>query len=74
MTFINRTDYLCLNSNLFFDKGLSKVNVRAMNALFASDVDVDLRNILHACQNDSDHSLDGSGNSTVCTSRSISSN
>lgn len=70
---INRTDYLCLNSNLFFDKGLSKVNVRAMNALSASDLDVDLSRILHACQNYSDHSLDESGNSTVCKRRSVSS-
>lgn len=52
-----------------FDKGLLKVNVRAMNALSASDADVDLRGILLACQNYSDHLLE-SGN-TVCRSRHI---
>eukprot|EP00066_Takifugu_rubripes_P019390 XP_011608656.1 PREDICTED: polycystic kidney disease protein 1-like 3 [Takifugu rubripes] len=46
-------------------EGLLKVNVRAMNALSAFDVDVDLSKILHACQNYSDHSLDESGNSTI---------
>lgn len=54
-----------------FHKGLLKVNVRAMNALSASDADVDLRGILLACQNYSDHLLDESGN-TVCRSRHIS--
>lgn len=32
------------------------MKVRAMNAISASDVDVDLENILLACQNYSDHS------------------
>lgn len=41
-----------------FAKGLFKVNVQAMNAFSASDVDVDLENILQACQNYSDGSLD----------------
>lgn len=36
-----------------------------MNAFFASDADVDLENILQACQNYSDHSPDEHGN-TVC--------
>lgn len=45
--------------------------MRAMNALSASDVDVDLRDILQACQNYSDNLLDESGN-TVCRSRNIS--
>lgn len=54
-----------------FDKGLLKVNVRAMNALSASDTDVDLRGILQACQNYSVHLLDESGN-TVCRSGNIS--
>lgn len=36
-----------------------------MNSISASDVDVDLRNILHACQNYSDHLLQEEAN-TVC--------
>lgn len=41
------------------------MNVRAVNAFSDSDVDVDLENILQACQNYSDHSLDENGD-TVC--------
>lgn len=59
-----------LNTNCV-GKGLLKVNVRAMNAVSASDVDVDLENILQACQNYSDRSLDEYGN-TVC--RGLASN
>lgn len=47
------------------DKGLFKVNVRAMNSISATDVDVDLRNILNACQNYSDLLLEEEAN-TVC--------
>ncbi|XP_058485671.1 polycystin-1-like protein 2 [Solea solea] len=36
-------------------EGLVKIQVRAMNAFSASDVDVDLENILEACQNHSAH-------------------
>lgn len=62
----------CLTLNLFWDfEGLLKVNVRAVNALSASDVDVDLSDILQACQNYSDNLLDESGN-TVRRSRNIS--
>ncbi|XP_044057560.1 polycystic kidney disease protein 1-like 2 isoform X2 [Siniperca chuatsi] len=43
-------------------EGLLKVKVRAMNAFSNSDVDVDLDNILQACQNYSDHSPDEHGN------------
>ncbi|XP_078114747.1 polycystin-1-like protein 2 [Sander vitreus] len=39
-------------------EGPLKVNIRAVNAFSASDVDVDLENILWACQNDSDFSPD----------------
>lgn len=60
-----------LKAKSIFDEGLLKVNVRAMNALSASDADVDLRGILQACQNYSDRLLDESGN-TVCRSRNIS--
>lgn len=45
-----------------FGKGLLKVSVRAMNAFSASDVDVDLENILEACQNYSNVSPDKHGN------------
>ncbi|XP_045888956.1 polycystic kidney disease protein 1-like 2 isoform X2 [Micropterus dolomieu] len=45
-------------------EGLLKVKVRAMNAFFASDADVDLENILQACQNYSDHSPNEHGNTT----------
>lgn len=45
-----------------FGKGLLKVNIRAMNAFSASDVDVNLEKILQICQNYSDHSLDEYGN------------
>ncbi|XP_035483332.2 polycystic kidney disease protein 1-like 2 isoform X1 [Scophthalmus maximus] len=44
--------------------GLFKVKVRAVNALSASDVDVDLENILRACQNYSDFSPVEHGNTT----------
>lgn len=47
------------------------MNVRAMNAFSASDVAVDLKGILQACQNYSDHLLDESGN-TVCRRINIS--
>ena len=47
------------------------MNVRATNALSASNMDVDLTRILLACQNYSHHLLDESGN-TVCRSRNIS--
>ncbi|XP_039983123.1 polycystic kidney disease protein 1-like 2 [Xiphias gladius] len=46
-------------------EGLLKVKVQAMNAFSAFDVDVDLENILEACQNYSDFSPDEHGN-TVC--------
>ncbi|KAM3625915.1 uncharacterized protein V6R79_019756 [Siganus canaliculatus] len=45
-------------------EGSLSVKVRAMNADSASDVEVDLDNILQACQNYSDHSLDERGNTT----------
>ncbi|KAK2854028.1 hypothetical protein Q5P01_006689 [Channa striata] len=45
-------------------EGLLKVNVRAMNAFSAFDVDVDLENILKSCQNYSDFSPDQHGNTT----------
>ncbi|XP_032371632.1 polycystic kidney disease protein 1-like 2 [Etheostoma spectabile] len=45
-------------------KGPLKVNIRAVNAISASDVDVDLENILWACQNDSDSSPDKHRNTT----------
>ncbi|XP_029354326.1 polycystic kidney disease protein 1-like 2 [Echeneis naucrates] len=38
-------------------EGLLKIQVKAVNALLSSDVDVDLENILKACQNYSDFSL-----------------
>lgn len=60
---------MLLNS---FGKGLLKLTLRAVNALYASDVDVDLENILQACQNHSDLSPDNDGN-TVCW-RSVSNN
>lgn len=47
------------------------MNIRATNALSASDADVDLRDILQACRNTSDHLLEESGN-TVCRDRNIS--
>ncbi|XP_023129023.3 polycystic kidney disease protein 1-like 2 isoform X1 [Amphiprion ocellaris] len=43
-------------------EGTLKVNVRAMNAFSASDVDVHLSNILEACQNYSDFSTGSDGN------------
>lgn len=43
-------------------KGLFKVAVRAVNSISASDADVDLKNILLACQNYSDLSLDEEAN------------
>lgn len=46
------------------------MNIQAMNALTSSDVDVDLRNILQACQNYSDYSRDESEN-TVRRSKSM---
>lgn len=48
------------------EKGLFKVNVRAMNSISASDFDVDLKNILRACQNYSDLLPEEEAN-TVCT-------
>ncbi|XP_076592785.1 polycystin-1-like protein 2 [Chaetodon auriga] len=45
-------------------EGLLKVKVRAVNAFSASDVDVDLENVLQACHNYSDHSLDEYGDRT----------
>ncbi|KAM7014972.1 polycystin-1-like protein 2 [Tautogolabrus adspersus] len=42
-------------------EGLLKVNIKAMNALSTLDVDVDLENILRACQNWSDFSSDEHG-------------
>ncbi|KAM9366988.1 polycystin-1-like protein 2 [Symphorus nematophorus] len=45
-------------------EGLLKVQVRAMNDVAASEVDVDLEKILQACQNYSDGSLDEYGNTT----------
>lgn len=48
-----------------FGEGLLKVKVRAVNAFSTSDVDVDLKNILQACQNYSDRSPDDYDN-TVC--------
>nr|XP_046243263.1 polycystic kidney disease protein 1-like 2 isoform X2 [Scatophagus argus] len=45
-------------------EGLVKVKVRATNDFSASDVDVDLQNILQACQNHSDPSLDEYGGAT----------
>lgn len=62
---------MCLNT-LSFGKGLLKVKIRAMNAFSASDLDVDLENILRACQNYSDRSPDEHGD-TVCR-RSASNN
>lgn len=50
-----------LNTNCF-GKGLLKVNIRAMNTISASDVDVNLEKILQTCQNYSDNSLDEYGN------------
>lgn len=47
------------------DKGLFKVTVRAINSISASNVDVDLKNILQVCQNYSDLSLEEEAN-TVC--------
>ncbi|XP_075878911.1 polycystin-1-like protein 2 [Nelusetta ayraudi] len=49
-------------------EGLFKVTVRAMNSISASDVDVDLKNILQACQNYSDLSLEDEANTTADTS------
>lgn len=43
----------CLNTNCF-GKGLLRVSVQAMNALSASDVDVDLEDILEACHSSPD--------------------
>lgn len=58
--------FFCLDLNLVCcGKGLLKVSVRATNAFSASDVDVDLKNIVQACQNYSDLSLDEHAN-TVC--------
>ncbi|XP_051235467.1 polycystic kidney disease protein 1-like 2 isoform X2 [Dicentrarchus labrax] len=45
-------------------EGLLKVNVQALNAFSASDVDVDLENILQACQNYSDRSSNEHGDTT----------
>ncbi|KAI3377913.1 hypothetical protein L3Q82_009040 [Scortum barcoo] len=45
-------------------EGLLKVKVRAINAFSASDVDVDVENILLACQNYSDLSSDEHGDTT----------
>ncbi|XP_042266661.1 polycystic kidney disease protein 1-like 2 [Thunnus maccoyii] len=45
-------------------EGLLRVKVQAMNALSASDVDVDLENILQACRNYSDFSSEEHGNTT----------
>lgn len=52
--------YICsmLNTNYFCKGSLLKVNVRAINAFSAADVNVNMKNILKACQNYSDHSLD----------------
>lgn len=47
-------------------KGPINVTVRAVNALSAIEVEVDLQSILHVCQNYSDLSSDHRGN-TVCT-------
>ncbi|KAK2920185.1 polycystin-1-like protein 2 isoform X2 [Channa argus] len=52
-------------------EALLKVNVRAMNAFSASDVDVDLENILEACQNYSDLSPDDHGNTTGVNSTDL---
>lgn len=41
------------------------MTLRAVNAFSASDVDVDLEDILRSCQNQSDFSADVPGNS-VC--------
>ncbi|XP_029281679.1 polycystic kidney disease protein 1-like 2 [Cottoperca gobio] len=45
-------------------EGLLKVNVEAVNAFSTSDVDVDLENILQACQNYTDLSPDKHENTT----------
>ncbi|KAM3877020.1 polycystin-1-like protein 2 [Diretmus argenteus] len=45
-------------------EGLFDVKLQAMNVFSAIDVDVDLKKILHACQNYSDFSLDGHENTT----------
>ncbi|XP_068452137.1 polycystin-1-like protein 2 [Clinocottus analis] len=45
-------------------EGPLKVTLQAVNALSASEVDVDLENILRACQNHSDFSPDKHGNTT----------
>ncbi|XP_036950669.1 polycystic kidney disease protein 1-like 2 isoform X1 [Acanthopagrus latus] len=45
-------------------EGLLRVKVQAVNAFSTSDVDVDLKNILQACQNYSDRSPDDYDNAT----------
>ncbi len=57
---------MLLNANCA-GEGLFQVTVRAVNAFSASDVDVDLENILQTCQNYSDGSLDEYVD-TVCRS------
>ncbi|XP_026234452.1 polycystic kidney disease protein 1-like 2 [Anabas testudineus] len=54
-------------------EGLLKVSVRATNAVSASDVDVDLENILETCRNYSDFSPDGhkTGNMSVSNSTDL---
>ncbi|CAJ1049631.1 polycystic kidney disease protein 1-like 2 [Xyrichtys novacula] len=52
-------------------EGLLRVNVQAMNALSASDVDVDLENILQVCQNYSDLSADIYGDKNESTEESV---
>lgn len=57
--------HLVTLKTLCFGEGLLRVKVQAVNAFSTSDVDVDLKNILQACQNYSDRSPDDYDNA-VC--------